>query len=151
MTLRKASHDCLSQACSDAVLLYECQGLQWAEPHHPYMALILFLLRQSLQQVPRWVLTITSGEQPCTAVFPLLCCLPLHVSSHPSEEEWSVLFLTWTWFHGPRKDGQSPLILHLFPRYPPESIKVLGGCTLYFLFFVPWALETSLVFVDNLE
>lgn len=150
MTLWKASHDCLSQACSDAVLLYECQGLQWAEPHNPYMALILFLQRQSLQQVPQWVLTITSWEQPRTAAFPLLCCLPLQVSNHPSEE-WSVLFLTWTWFHGPRKDDQSPLILHLFPRYPSEITKVLGDCMLYFLFCVPWALETSLVFVGNLE
>lgn len=86
--------------------------------------------------------------------FPLLCCCLLQASHNPSEVT-SLLLLICASLHGAGKDCPEPIYPLPLPRASSREDQsfclFLGNCALCFLFCVPLALETSVMFVSSLK
>lgn len=90
----------------------------------------------------------------CIAVFPLLCCCLPQASPSPSEVT-SLLLLIYTWLCGAGKGCSDPIyplpLLRASSREDQSFCPFLGSRALCFLFCIPSALETSVMFVSSLE
>lgn len=101
-----------------------------------------------------WLWSLGCGEQIHIAVFPLLCCCLLQASHSPSEVT-SLFLLICPWLHGAGRGCSDPIYPLPLPRASSREDQsfcpFLGSHALCFLFCVPSALETSVMFVSSLE